>query len=279
MLCPPVFTFTAHDVCCALKQSSGGELQRAPRLDPPATSLSCGSFDHGLADDGTGSFWQTMVQVARTTSSMAEEAPCRSAIHPPRSEIIRISQANIPAGIDLEGNTFWEVRSELSASRQRRVLKPYRSSTHLSDVAISPSWHQWLRHTRPTAPSVTEQQEDLQRMARVQYLAARADEKWASKTSMLAQPGETGVRSVGKRQALPTTAPKDPGGYASRTESEEKMGVRSAVGPPLQEEARRESIRNSGKEKDTEAARGRPKNPGDGWQPEAWNPLASSVKR
>ncbi|KAJ5020632.1 hypothetical protein J3E73DRAFT_360222 [Bipolaris maydis] len=50
-------------------------------------------------------------------------------------------------GFDLHGNTFWEFKDALHSLRNRRIAK-YSRSTHYGDVQISPSWMQWLRHTR-----------------------------------------------------------------------------------------------------------------------------------
>ncbi|PNY24109.1 Uncharacterized protein TCAP_05950, partial [Tolypocladium capitatum] len=77
-------------------------------------------------------------------------------------------------GHDLHGNTYWEFRLTRGADdgaashgeRWRRIVT-YPRSTHLSDVSVSPLWHQWLRHTRPDAPSLAEQRGDVVRQERV----------------------------------------------------------------------------------------------------------------
>lgn len=61
------------------------------------------------------------------------------------------------------------------------------------------------------------------------------------------------------------TIPRDPGGYAGKTESAEKEGVRNAVGTP--EEIGQEKGENG--DNLWKRQRGRPS---EGFQPEAWSP-------
>ncbi|KAH7093227.1 hypothetical protein FB567DRAFT_587667 [Paraphoma chrysanthemicola] len=91
------------------------------------------------------------------------------------------------AGYDLHGNTFWEFKDQLHATRNRRIAK-YSRDTHYGDVQVSPSWMQWLRHTRFDAPTLTEQQQDVMRQDRMKVLASQADARWASKPSALDAP-------------------------------------------------------------------------------------------
>ncbi|KAI9881589.1 MAG: hypothetical protein M1830_000153 [Pleopsidium flavum] len=160
--------------------------------------------------------------------------------------------------MDLAGNTFWEFKDALNANRLRRIVN-YNPTTHYSDIQISPQWHQWLRQTRPTAPSIQEQQADLVRQAQLKHLARLADERWASKPSFLDKP---------KEQPSPATVPRDPGGYAGQTEPGEREGVRNAVGTPAEVG---EKVR---KENPWKRQRG---GAGEEWQPEAWTP--GPVKR
>ena len=85
----------------------------------------------------------------------------------------------------------------------RRIVQ-YPSSTALSDVNISPQWHQWLRHTRREAPSLAEQSQDLVRQANLKALAAQADARWAAKPSFLDTPRQG--REVGEVRAPPALA-------------------------------------------------------------------------
>jgi NADH dehydrogenase [ubiquinone] 1 alpha subcomplex assembly factor 2 len=78
----------------------------------------------------------------------------------------------------------------------RRIVR-YKSAIHYSDVSskISPAWHQWLRHTRRDAPSLTEQSEDIRRLANLKVLAAKADERWESKQGLLDKPRKPALES------------------------------------------------------------------------------------
>ncbi|KAI9813640.1 MAG: hypothetical protein M1827_003711 [Pycnora praestabilis] len=182
------------------------------------------------------------------------------------------------AGMDLAGNTFWEFKDTINSSRYRRIVK-YNTNAHYADVKLTPQWHQWLRQARPDAPSFLEQQTDITRQAQLKQLAQVADERWASKPSFLAQPTTT---PVGREQPAPATLPRDPGGYVGKTESEEKEGVRSAVGGEVngimdvegKAEEGRVGKRGKGKRKEDEK---NPwdvnrKGPSEGWQPQAWTP-------
>lgn len=161
------------------------------------------------------------------------------------------------AGADLAGNTFWEFKDHLNATRLRRIVK-YARQGHYADVKISreflstrlcgsnlwpfassdnkektnknlsanilPSpaqWHQWLRHTRHEPPSIQEQTFDVARRERMKELAAQADERWRSQESFLDAPRT--------QQPAPAVGTRDPAGYAPMTEPEEKQGVRSGV--------------------------------------------------
>lgn len=117
----------------------------------------------------------------------------------------------------------------------RRIVQ-YPSTVHHSDVTskISPAWHQWLRHTRDSPPSLTEQSQDLVRQRNLKVLVAQADARWAAKPSFLDVPG----KGRNLLQSQPALGVKDPGGYSKSemaTEPEHKQGVRSGVGSGLNE--------------------------------------------
>jgi NADH dehydrogenase [ubiquinone] 1 alpha subcomplex assembly factor 2 len=103
----------------------------------------------------------------------------------------------------------------------RRIVQ-YPSSTQYSEVKISPQWHQWLRHTRKDAPSLTEQSQDLVRQAQLKILAKQADERWAAKPSFLDKPREAS-------QALPAMQLKDPGGYVEKAGAETTSNLVAGV--------------------------------------------------
>ena len=121
-------------------------------------------------------------------------------------------------GLDLNGNTFWEFRDSLSSHKHRmRRIVQYSSSTHYSEIKISPQWHQWLRHTRPYPPSLTEQSQDVIRQQNLKLLAAEADARWAAKPSFLDSPGQP------RGQPLPALQGTDAG---RNFESEDRDGAR-----------------------------------------------------
>ncbi|MCJ1335252.1 hypothetical protein MMC09_000520 [Bachmanniomyces sp. S44760] len=196
------------------------------------------------------------------------------------------------AGSDLLGNTYWEFKDTVNSTKLRRIVQ-YASGTHYGDVQVTPQWHQWLRHTRSTPPTLFEQSSDLQRQSQLKQLAAAADARWAAKPSFLDGPKVS--------QPGPATLPRDPGGYVGQTEPDEKEGVRSAVGGGVEEVKagmdRVEDLRDSQRgravagvrdaggngesaESKPKEAKKREKNPWDnntggpseGWQPKAWTP-------
>lgn len=202
-------------------------------------------------------------------------------------------------GFDLQGNTFWEFKDALHSMRNRRIAK-YSRSTHYGDVKIGPSWMQWLRHTRFEPPTIQEQQADVQRLANIKLLAARADERWASKPSALDAPD--------KQQPIQVLESRDPKSGLVQTNAEQELRsrgeaarsaeagteeperpaheMRADVAPGaeapqqetgLSEEApafkAKKRLRISKEPKEDspwkQAAAG---NPGDDWQPKAWTP-------
>ncbi|KAL5113668.1 hypothetical protein ACEQ8H_008455 [Pleosporales sp. CAS-2024a] len=147
-------------------------------------------------------------------------------------------------GFDLQGNTFWEFKDQLHALRNRRVAK-YSPSTHYGDVNVSPSWMQWLRHTRSHPPSLAEQQHDLMRQERIKMLAARAEERWASQPSVLDAPD--------KQQPAPMLQSRDPHSRLGHTSDAPK--------------APRNTPKNQVKDSPWNQAE-----PTKDWQPQAWTP-------
>ncbi|KAJ5976085.1 NADH:ubiquinone oxidoreductase 17.2kDa subunit [Penicillium waksmanii] len=158
------------------------------------------------------------------------------------------------AGVDLAGNTFWEYRDDPNANRWRRMLKPD-PKIHLSDVQVTPQWHQWLRYVREHPPTVEEQQQDVVRQLQIKQLARLADERWASKPSYLDKPQpQNPIPSVGdgsgslKSQNLPHS-----------TQSATPSQTESASQPTPPKEA-------------NPWAKADRSNPGDSWQPSDWSP-------
>ncbi|KAI9755220.1 MAG: hypothetical protein M1815_005158 [Lichina confinis] len=153
-------------------------------------------------------------------------------------------------GMDLAGNTFWELHLHDSLSRPRRIAQPGHKRLHHSDMKISPQWHQWLRHTRDDAPTVQEQLSDVQRLANIKRLARIADERWASKPSLLDGPDRRRRKTAPEAQ-LENIPAQDTSVDAATPRRE----------TPVAEASRRRGA------------------PGEDWQPEAWSPGAGPSKQ
>jgi len=140
----------------------------------------------------------------------------------------------------------------------RRILQndpkiPY------SDIQISPQWHQWLRHTRLSPPSLQEQQTDVLRQQRLKQLAQAADERWAAKPSVLDKPRRGNLElGVGDGEAEGTVGRRW------------ERGVETGSGQSKEKE------RSEGEKRERENPWKKDRGKQE-YQPEAWIP--GSVKR
>ncbi|KAL3421952.1 hypothetical protein PVAG01_06108 [Phlyctema vagabunda] len=192
-------------------------------------------------------------------------------------------------GLDLQGNTFWEFHDSLSHKHRMRRIVEYPRSVQLSEVNISPQWHQWLRHTRTDPPTLTEQSQDLVRQRNLKILAAEADRRWAAKPSYLDKP-----QSQSPLPAMGGAAGSE-GNLVSQNLKLNPDGVLSGIGngladqnertarPPPQVRASDANARQPPKkeEKTTEddpwkKARG---GPSEEWQPKAWDGSVNATRR
>ncbi|CAI7666109.1 unnamed protein product [Penicillium glandicola] len=166
-------------------------------------------------------------------------------------------------GEDLAGNTFWEFKDVLNASRYRRIVR-FDPKTHFSDVQVTPQWHQWLRHVRQHPPSIQEQQQDLVRQAQIKQLARLADERWASKASFLdkpktqQQPPSTQINEATLNQ-FPNAAPAPKAPTSTTSPETAPKAKPTPAEPKTQKEENPWTKANKA-------------NPGEEWQPEAWSP-------
>ncbi|KAF2197890.1 hypothetical protein GQ43DRAFT_443840 [Delitschia confertaspora ATCC 74209] len=178
-------------------------------------------------------------------------------------------------GFDLQGNTFWEFKDALHSNRNRRIVK-YSRWTHYGDVNISPSWVQWLRHTRFDPPSLAEQQADVIRQERIKMLAAQADERWAAKPSFLDPPN--------KQQPTQMLESREPVGSVGQTNTKAQRSEEATA-----QHVQKEADSGNGAPKLPEKTAKKPKdspwkqppvksNPGEDWQPQSWTP-APAKKR
>ncbi|EXJ56412.1 hypothetical protein A1O7_06755 [Cladophialophora yegresii CBS 114405] len=160
-------------------------------------------------------------------------------------------------GQDLYGNTFWEFRDQINPGRWRRMVKGSRRATlsSLSDVQISPQWHQWLRYTRYDAPTMQEQAADVQRQAQLKIGARLADERWAARAKYIEKPKPAATVALAGDPLLDRIdAQNDP------TQSPQGEKMKNHI------ESNENQMR---KAKETAT------NPGSTWTPEAWSPGAS----
>ncbi|KAK4691959.1 NADH dehydrogenase [ubiquinone] 1 alpha subcomplex assembly factor 2, partial [Lecanoromycetidae sp. Uapishka_2] len=159
------------------------------------------------------------------------------------------------AGTDLVGNTFWYFKPSLSMPQARRIMQnnpkiPY------SDLDISPMWHQWLRYTRPTPPSMQEQQTDVIRQIQLKHNAQLADARWAAKPSVLDAP-RRGNMELGVGDG----------------EAEGTVGKKWVEGEKTGPGEKKEKPRSGGEKRERQNPWQRDRGiPGEGWQPETWTP-------
>lgn len=168
-------------------------------------------------------------------------------------------------GRDLQGYTYWEFREQRGdgPGRFRRIVH-YPRSTYLSDVKVSPLWHQWLRHTREHPPSLEEQSSEVVRQERMKLLAAQADARWEAKPRVMDAPGQ----ATGQPLPALNTAQRQP--IAPELESVNATTTESTESIPTQSTPNTSAAKKKYGHDPWEQAKG----PGEAWQPQAWVPPA-----
>ncbi|KAK0674215.1 hypothetical protein QBC41DRAFT_309588 [Cercophora samala] len=180
-------------------------------------------------------------------------------------------------GKDLAGNTYWEFhdRGDPNPARLRRILRPNPAlNLHHSEVQVPPSWHQWLRHTRPNPPTIEEQQLDVLRQERLKILAAEADKRWEAKPRYIEDNNNTTV--VGKDQTKP--ALEGSGMWVEKKKLEEtvpKEVKREEVWEGMKRQAERGETLVQGGKKKVDPWKQKRAGPGEEWQPKGWTPGAA----
>ncbi|GJN68839.1 hypothetical protein VFPFJ_05515 [Purpureocillium lilacinum] len=196
-------------------------------------------------------------------------------------------------GYDLQGNTFWEFRlttrggsdtsldPSASSERWRRIVH-YPRSTHYSDVKVSPLWHQWLRHTRPDAPSLAEQRADVSRQERTKVLAAQADARWEAKPRVMEAPEDAAARIA---PAGPVAAVGQEQQQKQQDAESEQQAARSEQQQPAEQETGSAAVKGKGAAASPAAApendpwaKARAQGPSEKWQPAAWTPTAAKKR-
>ena len=205
-----------------------------------------------------------MVSLQITEASLAKEMAMRYVLRTAEcaQDDHAYTQQQQP-GYDLSGNTFWEFVDPLNPVRPRRIVH-YPRSTHYGDVALTPAWLQWLRKTRPDAPSIAEQQFEVQRQGNMKQLAARADQRWREQESYLDKPQDTG-------QPQPLMQPLDKGGYDGGTS---KPGAPGASDPTLNATNTADEVEQKTQKPENQESPWKKyeKGPSETWQPDAWSP-------
>jgi NADH dehydrogenase [ubiquinone] 1 alpha subcomplex assembly factor 2 len=133
---------------------------------------------------------------------------------------------------------------------------------------------QWLRHTRHEAPTIADQQAEVQRQAQIKMLAAQADARWAAKASVLDGPDkqqpvqmlESRDMNAGVTQMNADVAASEKA--ASSTVEKHREEVAHLDGVPTLKT--RKPMRSE--PKDTPWKHMAKGNPGDEWQPASWSP-------
>ncbi|KAI0480150.1 hypothetical protein GGR56DRAFT_255558 [Xylariaceae sp. FL0804] len=212
-------------------------------------------------------------------------------------------------GLDLSGNTYWEFRlvrpprdanpvhpgngRDAEDARWRRIVQ-YPRSAHLSDVAVPPAWHQWLRHRRAAPPSLAEQRADVARRDRARALAAEADARWEAKPSLLDRPPpppsttdtkEKHNKVEGRAEEANKHQQPAPPLDTGRTQPQEQAAAmrQDPAGPPPPVADGDGGGRGGGSKKPKAPAQAedpwkRASGPSERWQPEAWTPSAAKKR-
>ncbi|KAG7051797.1 NADH-ubiquinone oxidoreductase assembly factor N7BML [Colletotrichum scovillei] len=197
---------------------------------------------------------------------MAQTLPCRHVPFPvpgPSIPIVNVrgELTRSILGRDLQGYTFWEFRESRGngPGRFRRIVN-YPRSTYLSDVKVSPLWHQWLRYTREDPPTLEEQTREAFRQERMKVLSAQADARWEAKPRLTDAPGQqTGqpLPSLNTARSQPTAPELE----AANT------NAKTTEPPEDQAQPATDAKKKYGKDPWAKAS-----GPSEGWQPEAWVP-------
>ncbi|EPS36266.1 hypothetical protein H072_10279 [Dactylellina haptotyla CBS 200.50] len=184
-------------------------------------------------------------------------------------------------GMDLEGNTFWEFRDRLVATRPRRIMD-FRGGVHsfvnYQEFKVDPQWHQWLRATRDDPPTINELEGDIIRKKVMQERARLADERWRKGGSYLRKPGEEEIRRLEGSAARTAASDGSLIGAAiaadtllsAANKGEKAKGMKETTVEGMEEMLRVERERRE---------KGRPTGPSEVFQPGEWAPRTKNPER
>ncbi|KAH8551856.1 hypothetical protein BGW37DRAFT_314927 [Umbelopsis sp. PMI_123] len=123
-------------------------------------------------------------------------------------------------GYDLSGNEYWEApnpnRPSYVAGRTKRwvkMLEKQRESDFTQDK-LPVQWQAWLRHTRPTSPTIQEIIAADKRRLMIQERARQLDDDWAKRKLELENEEQSLLED--KRAQTPKTGQQDfvPGSWS-----------------------------------------------------------------
>lgn len=122
-----------------------------------------------------------------------------------------------------------------------------------AELSLLAQWHQWLRYTRSSPPSLAEQQLDTVRQIELKRLARAADERWASKPSVLDKPrvdeGQLAEEGLATAEEVRMDGDRD-----RKRRGPEELNGKQEKGPWKEQQG----------------------NPGERWQPQTWSPGISN---
>ncbi|KAI1346587.1 hypothetical protein F5Y01DRAFT_319589 [Xylaria sp. FL0043] len=193
-------------------------------------------------------------------------------------------------GRDIQGNTYYELRQPRGDAPENapyRRLVHYPRSTPYSEVKVPPAWHQWLRHQRLEAPTMTEQMAELQRQARIKLLAAEADARWAAKPSLLDMPPTKTAPPPTTSTTTETETTNQSPGTSERVSESGEQAQRATIKDGT--EAKGKVQRAADTETETKPSqtkadtdpwkRAQRGAPGETWQPQAWTPTSAPARK
>ncbi|GAA5963198.1 hypothetical protein JCM21900_002553 [Sporobolomyces salmonicolor] len=212
-----------------------------------------------------------------------------------RSVGLRIGKDRYLAGVDLEGNSFYEKPNPEKPDEWRKTKRyvEYAVTRPLSDYnfnTIPVQWSSWLRRTRRTPPTLLELQQDYARQLRLQENVRRLELAHAEEKLRLAAANQAALRLAEPAAADQGLPAKDVGLGPTEAKTAREIGtgegghpLRTTAGvkpkegaEPSAEEAakrRREEDREAARRRREEFARSAPPtgNPSDSFKPEGWS--------
>lgn len=177
-------------------------------------------------------------------------------------------------GYDLDGNTFWEFRNYNDPARMRRIVEYRIPNLNYVDYKIPPQWVQWLRHNRPTSPTLEELLADFQRQQQLKGLVQQAEERWKS---IPLKDWSKEEQKTTEQKAQP--AFQQPTRFTGKRDDYQPEGWTPSAAKPRQDQPTKDEKKDSFQPQSWSPSASKPSQKEDqGFQPSSWNP-ANSPKR